>query len=133
MLSKLLSGSIDPNTALEHLRNGGTINVVIHNHGKKSGPDEEGPEEDAMEYGEEPEDAQDVETPAETRAEGGQEEPGMMGAVRRALAPPPKAPSPGVGKGPAHPQTKPGSAKIPSKMAKPAAGKKPPVKKAASK
>lgn len=125
MLSKMLGGAVDPAAALEHLRSGGTINITInHAPGKHAGPDDESPLEDSMEAGEEPEDMLPKEPPVAV------EEPGMMGAVKRALAPPPKAPSRGVGKGPTNPQTKPGSAKLPAKNAKPSPIKKPPVKKA---
>ena len=115
-LAKLLGGAIDPAAMMQHLQNGGSIHITINHHGK--GPDAESDAEDMLEGGkEEPEDT--VENPASDNAMNAQE-PGMMGAVKRALAPPPKAPSPGVGKGPAHPQTKPKSAKLPDKVPKPA-------------
>ena len=116
-LAKLLGGAIDPAAMMQHLANGGSIHITINNH---KGPDAENDAEDMLEGGkEEPEDMIDPESPPEDMAEG-KEEPGMMGAVKRALAPPPKAPSKGVGKGPANPQTKPKSAKLPDKVPKPA-------------
>lgn len=73
----------------------------------------------------------DAENPIENAAEGGKEEPmDMMSAVKAGLAKS-KAPSPGVGKGPAKPVTKAGSAKMPEKkapMAKSDSKKAPPKK-----
>ena len=127
-LADMLGGAIDPAALQQHLASGGTINITI-NTGSK-GRDKEDDAESGME---EPEDMPTAEMPASDDM-GGPQEPGMLGAVRRAMSAPPKGPSAGVGKGPAHPQTKPGSAKLPSKMPKPAP-KKPgiPDKKGAGK
>lgn len=105
-LGKMLGGAIDPHGLMQQLlQNGGNVIIVNHNmSGGKGKPDDDGDE-----YG-----GPDAENPAEDRAEGGQEEPAdMMDAVKRAMGPPPKAPSPGVGKGPA-----PGTAGMPPKNPK---------------
>lgn len=112
MLSKMMAGALDPTGALEHLRNGGNI-IIVNNNGKGSEMEEP---EDEMEMPE-----QEMEAP-EGMAPGmmPEEEPAdMRDAIKRAMSPVPKAPSPGVGKGPKNPQTPPKSAKLAAKKAPP--------------
>lgn len=113
-LSELLGGAVDPMALQQHLQNGGSIHITINNH--KGAGDDENAAEGLAEKGKEEPGEPSVEHPA---MDDQNDEPGMMGAVKRALRPPPKAPSPGVGKGPAHPVTAPKSAKLPQKGKKP--------------
>jgi hypothetical protein len=136
-LGGMLGGAIDIPALLDQLRQGGG-HVVVINPGSAAGapmppigggaggppgmppmpPPEPGPE--MISNGAPPALGPDAEGPAENIAEGGMEEPqDMMGAAKAALLKkgPPKPPSKGVGKGPANPQTKPGSAKMPEKKA----------------
>lgn len=135
-LGGMLSGAIDIHALVDQLKHSGG-NVVVINPGSAAGspmppigggmppmPHEAGPE--MISNGAPPALGPDIEGPVEDAAEGGKEEPAdMMGAVKAGLKKgPPKAPSKGVGKGPANPQTKPGSAKLPVKKSPPPAVKK---------
>jgi hypothetical protein len=130
-LGGMLGGAIDIQQLLEQLKQSGG-NVIMINPGSAAGspmppigggappmppaPPPPGPE--MISNGAPPALGPDIEGPMEDAAEGGIEEPqDMMGAAKAALLKkgPPKPPSKGVGKGPANPQTKPGSAKMPEK------------------
>ncbi len=153
-LGGMLGGSVDIHAIIDQLRHGGG-NVIVINPGSAAGvpmeqigghpgenmPPHGGmppmpPDDQMISNGAPPAlGGPDIEGPVEDMAEGGVEEPqDMMGAVKAGLAKmpkkgPPKPPSKGVGKGPANPQTKPGSAKLPAKKADTKQAKKEPPKK----
>ena len=129
-LGGMLGGAIDIQQLLEQLKQSGG-NVIMINPGSAAGspmppigggappmPPAPPPGPEMISNGAPPALGPDMEGPMEDAAEGGIEEPqDMMGAAKAALLKkgPPKPPSKGVGKGPANPQTKPGSAKMPEK------------------
>ena len=131
-LGGMFSGAIDIHALVDQLKHSGG-NVIVINPGSAAGspmpPMMDEPEgAEMISNGAPPALGPDIEDPVEDAAEGGKEEPqDMMGAVKAGLnkkSGPPKPPSKGAGKGPAKPQTKPGSAKLPAKKGPPPAIKK---------